>query len=318
MNITAVLERGRATSMRAVGRIAILIPCYNEEITIAKVVADFCAELPEASIYVYDNNSTDRTRALAYGAGAIVQVETMQGKGHVVRRMFADVDADVYVLVDGDNTYDAHAVVEMVALLTEGNLDMVTGTRKSESKEAYRLGHQFGNTVLTGAVRLVFGARVSDMLSGYRVFSRRFVKPFPALATGFETETELTVHALELTMPIGELVTTYRSRPVGSKSKLHTLRDGTRILRTIMGLIKEERPLQLFTGVALLLFMFALALGLPVVSEFLRSGLVPRLPTAVLAASSVLLSFLLFASGLILDSVAHGRKEMKGAYSVDC
>lgn len=311
MIVATSLRSRPVASIDTVGRIAILIPCYNEEVTIAQVVADFYAELPEASIYVYDNNSTDRTRSAALGAGAIVQVETLQGKGHVVRRMFADVEADVYVLVDGDNTYDAGSVREMVRLLAEGNLDMVTGTRKSESAEAYRLGHQLGNIVLTGAVRLVFGARVSDMLSGYRVFSRRFVKSFPALATGFETETEFTVHALELTMPIGELLTAYSSRPAGSQSKLHTLRDGVRILRAIVGLIKEERPLQMFTMMAFLLLVFALGLGFPVVAEFLHSGLVPRLPTAVLAASSVVLSFLLLVSGLILDSVAHGRKEMK-------
>ena len=291
--------------------IAVLIPCYNEGVTIAKVVADFRAALPDADIYVYDNNSTDDTQALAKGAGAIVRRETLQGKGHVVRRMFADVDADIYVLVDGDGTYDAQAAPTMIARLINDHLDMVTGVRKSIAAAAYRRWHQLGNVLLTGTVRAIFGARITDMLSGYRVFSRRFVKSFPALATGFETETEFTVHALQLRMPIDELVTRYGSRPEGSQSKLHTIRDGIRILQTIIGLVKAERPLQFFSVIAGLVLVLSLALGLPVVMEFLRTGLVPRLPTAVLSASLVILSFMFLACGLILDLVAHGHREVK-------
>lgn len=291
--------------------IAVLIPCYNEGVTIAKVVADFRAALPDAAIYVYDNNSTDGTQALAKGAGAIVRRETLQGKGHVVRRMFADVDADIYVLVDGDGTYDAQAAPTMIAMLVNDHLDMITGVRKSIAATAYRRWHQLGNVMLTGTVRVIFGARITDMLSGYRVFSRRFVKSFPALATGFETETEFTVHALQLRMPIDELVTRYGSRPEGSQSKLRTIRDGIRILQTIIGLIKAERPLQFFSVIAGLVLVLSLALGLPVVMEFLKTGLVPRLPTAVLSASLVILSFMFLACGLILDLVAHGHREVK-------
>jgi glycosyltransferase involved in cell wall biosynthesis len=292
-------------------RVAVLIPCYNEQAAIAKVVADFRAALPLARVYVYDNNSTDGTVAAARAAGAVVRSETLQGKGHVVRRMFADIDADAFVLVDGDDTYDAAAAPAMLRLMLDQQLDMVTGTRQTEEAEAYRRGHRLGNAMLTGLVRQIFGNRVSDMLSGYRVFSRRFVKSFPALAAGFETETEFTVHALELNMPIGEVVTAYRGRPAGSASKLRTYADGARILRTIVVLVKEERPLQFFmlTGLALLLAGFAL--GLPVVVEFARTGLVPRLPTAVLATGFVLLSFLSCMCGLVLDTVTRGRRELK-------
>jgi glycosyltransferase involved in cell wall biosynthesis len=241
----------------------------------------------------------------------VVGRETRQGKGHVVRRAFADVEADIYVLVDGDDTYDAASAPAMVALLVEQRLDMVTGTRISDAAGAYRPGHRFGNRVLTGLVRCVFGTGVSDMLSGYRVFSRRFVKSFPALAAGFETETEFTVHALELRLPVGELPTPYRERPQGSASKLHTVRDGIRILRTIVMLVKEERPLAFFCTAAGVLLVAGILLVAPVVAEFFVTGLVPRLPTAVLAMGMVLLSFLSFACGLILDSVSRGRKEMK-------
>ncbi len=298
-------------SVMPLGRIAVLIPCYNEEVAIGHVVADFRAALPQATIHVYDNNSTDDTAASARAAGAIVRRETLQGKGHVVRRMFADVEADVYVLVDGDNTYDASVSPAMVHTLVADQLDMVTGTRVTDIAAAYRPGHRFGNAMLTGIVGWVFGNRITDMLSGYRAFSRRFVKSFPALATGFETETEFTVHALELKMPIGEVKTSYRDRPVGSASKLHTVRDGVRILRTIVILVKEERPLQFFSLTGLVLALLALAIGVPVIVEFLHSGLVPRLPTAVLAASLTLLCFLSIACGLILDSVSRGRKEIK-------
>lgn len=292
-------------------RVAVLIPCYNEEVAIPKVVADFRAALPGATIYVYDNNSKDGTAAAARAAGAVVRTEPLQGKGNVIRRMFADIEADAYVMVDGDDTYDASSAPAMVRLLAENRLDMVNGARVTEIEAAYRRGHRLGNAVLTGIVRLIFGNRVSDMLSGYRVFSRRFVKSFPALAAGFETETEFTVHALELKMPVGEVVTAYKDRPAGSASKLRTYSDGLRILRTIVVLVKEERPLQFFSLCGLLLLLLAFGLAVPVVADYLQTGLVPRLPTAVLATGLVLLSFLSFACGLILDSVMRGRKELK-------
>jgi glycosyltransferase involved in cell wall biosynthesis len=292
-------------------RVAVLVPCYNEAPTIAKVVRDFRLCLPKADIYVYDNGSMDGTAARAHEAGAIVRREVLQGKGHVIRRMFADVEADVYVLVDGDATYDAAAAPEMMRLLVEQGLDMVSGIRVEEDAGAYRPGHRIGNRVLTGMVRKIFGDRVRDVLSGYRLFSRRFVKSFPALATGFETEMEFTVHALELRMPIGEVKTRYGERPSGSASKLRTIRDGLRILRTLLVLVKEERPLQFFSAMSLLLLMAGLALGIPVVFEFLHTGLVPRLPTALLALGFVLLSFLSVLGGLILDSVCLGRRELK-------
>ncbi len=291
--------------------VAVLIPCHNEAAAIAKVVADFHAALPQARIFVYDNNSTDGTQAAARDAGAVVRTEALQGKGHVVRRMFADVEADVFVLVDGDDTYDAAVAPEMLRLMLERQLDMVTAVRASQQEAAFRRGHLLGNAVLTGLVRRIFGNRVSDMLSGYRVFSRRFVKSFPALAVGFETETEFTVHALELKMPIGEVVTAYRGRPPGSTSKLRTYADGVHILRSIVLLVKEERPLQFFALIGALLLLTGFGVGLPVVVEFLRIGLVPRLPTAVLATGFVLMAFLSFVCGLVLDTVTHGRREMR-------
>jgi len=291
--------------------IAVLIPCYNEELAVAEVIAGFRASLPDATMLVYDNNSSDHTRQIAGLAGAVVRNESLQGKGHVVRRMFADVEADIYVLVDGDNTYDPVAAPVMVRQLLENRLDMVTAVRLAAGEDAYRLGHRIGNRVLSFLVCRVFGNRVSDVLSGYRVFSRRFVKSFPALATGFETETEFTIHAIELRMPIGEVVTLYRGRATGSRSKLHTISDGLRILRTIMKLIKQERPLQSFglTGAALL--AVGLALGLPVVLQFLHSGMVPRLPTALLATGLILASSLSCVCGLVLEQVARGRQELK-------
>jgi glycosyltransferase involved in cell wall biosynthesis len=292
-------------------RVAVLIPCYNEEVAIGGVVAAFRAALPDAIVHVYDNNSNDGTAAAARGAGAVVGTERLQGKGHVVRRMFADVEADVYVLVDGDGTYEAAAAPALVARLVEQRLDMVTGLRVHAEQAAYRPGHVFGNHLLTGLVSRLFGAPLGDMLSGYRVFSRRFVKSFPALAAGFETETEFTVHALQLGMPMDEMPTVYRERPVGSESKLRTFRDGARILRLILRLVRDERPLPFFCWAAGGLFLVGLGFGLPVVLEFLRTGLVPRLPTAILAACLVMLSFLSVACGVILDSVARGRREMK-------
>lgn len=292
-------------------RIAVLIPCYNEEVAVPRVVAAFRAALPDARIYCYDNNSRDRTAEVAAAAGAEVRREPQQGKGHVVRRMLADIEADVYVLVDGDDTYEAADAPAMVRLLLEQRLDMVTGVRVTDARAAYRPGHRLGNAVLTGVVRLVFGNGITDMLSGYRVFSRRFAKSFPALATGFETETEFTVHALELHLPVGELRTAYRERPPGSHSKLNTYRDGLRILRTIALLVRREKPLGFFAGGAAALALLAVILAWPVVATWLATGLVPRLPTAVLATGLMLLAFLSLACGLILDTVTRGRMEAK-------
>lgn len=292
-------------------RVAVLIPCRDEAAAIGGVVADFRAALPEAAIHVYDNNSRDGTPAAAAAAGAVVGHETLQGKGHVVRRMFADVEADLYVLVDGDGTYDAAVAPAMIAKLRRERLDMVTGVRVTDEAAAYRSGHRLGNAVLTGMVRRVFGDRVGDVLSGYRVFSRRFVKSFPALAGGFETETEFTVHALELRLPVGELPTPYRARPAGSASKLDTWRDGFRILRTIGGLVRRERPLGFFGAASAALLLTALGLFVPVLAEYLETGLVPRLPTAVLSTGLALLSFLALACGLILETVTHGRREAR-------
>ncbi len=292
-------------------RVAVVIPCYNEAVAIGRVVADFRAALPDARIVVFDNNSRDATATVARAAGAELRSEPRQGKGHVIRRAFADIEADVYVLVDGDDTYDARAAPEMVAMLLEQRLDMVTGVRIGAALAAYRRGHRFGNRALTGAVRAIFGAGVSDMLSGYRAFSRRFVKSFPGTASGFETETEFTVHALQLRLPVGEVAAPYKERPEGSASKLRTYSDGLRIARTIMLLVKEERPLQFFAIAGAVLLLLGLGLGIPVVTEFLRTGHVPRLPTAVAATGLVLLSFLSLSSGLVLDSVARGRREMK-------
>ncbi|MDD5034633.1 MAG: glycosyltransferase family 2 protein [Methylococcaceae bacterium] len=291
--------------------IAVIIPCYNEEVAIPTVVRDFRAALPAARVYVYDNKSTDRTAEVAALAGAIVGFEPFPGKGNVMRRMFSDIDADVYVLVDGDDTYDSSAAPGMVRLLLDGQLDMVNGVRVSTQKEAYRFGHRFGNVMLTRMVATTFGRQFTDMLSGYRVFSRRFVKSFPALAKGFEIETELTVHALELRMKTAELPTPYKERPVGSQSKLNTLRDGIRILRTIGELIKEERPVPFFGVLSLLLAALSLGLAFPVLLEYWHTGLVPRFPTAILSASIMLLAFLSLTCGLILDSVTRSRREIK-------
>ena len=291
--------------------VVVLIPCYNEAVAIGRVVADFRVSLPDARIFVYDNNSSDDTTAVARRAGAVVRAESLQGKGNVVRRMFADIEADIYVLVDGDDTYDAAAAPHMIRLMREQQLDMVSGARIDAVIEAYRPGHRLGNALLTGMVRRLFGKRITDVLSGYRVFSRRFVKSFPALATGFETETEFSVHALELRLPIAELPTQYRGRPPGSTSKLRTYADGWRILRTIVVLVKDERPLQFFSLAGAVMLLSGAGLAVPVLLEFMRTGLVPRLPTAILATALVLLSFQSFACGLILDSVSRGRKEIK-------
>jgi len=291
--------------------IAVILPCYNEEAAIGAVVEGFRRELPQARIYVYDNNSKDKTSQVAAAAGAIVRSETLQGKGNVVRRMFADVDADIYLMCDGDITYDAASAPALIAKLIEDNLDMVVGCRVDSEAAAYRAGHRFGNALFTGFVANLFGNRFTDILSGYRAFSRRYVKSFPALSNGFEIETELTVHALQLRMPIGELNTPYGARLEGSTSKLSTYRDGFRILMMITKLFKNERPLFFFTIIFGLLALLSLGLSFPLLLTYLETGLVPRLPTAVLAASTMLLAFLALTCGLILDTVTHGRRELK-------
>ncbi len=292
-------------------RIAVLVPCYNEEKAIAQVVADFRAALPHAPIYVYDNNSKDGTVEAARAAGAVVRREPHQGKGHVVRRMFTDVEADLYVLVDGDATYDAPSVRAMIARLLDERLDMVVAARVDQDVAAYRRGHRTGNWLLTGFVTLVFGRAFSDMLSGYRVFSRRFVKSFPVLSGGFEIETELTVHALELELPVAEVETPYYARLEGSASKLNTWSDGFRILWTIVRLYRSERPLQFFSAIGIVLALTAVVLAIPLVATYLEQGIVPRLPTAILATGLVLAALLSFVAGLILDTVTRGRRELK-------
>lgn len=292
-------------------RIAVLLPCYNEEAAIAQTVAGFRAALPGAAVYVYDNNSSDRTRDAAAAAGAIVRTERMQGKGHVVRRMFADVDADIYVMADGDATYEAAAAPVMVAQLIEERLDMVAGARRSEIETAYRFGHRFGNWLLTTLLAWTFGRSFSDVLTGYRVFSRRFVKSFPVLSAGFEIETEISVHALELRMPVAEVVTAYVARPEGSVSKLSTYGDGWRILRTIAMLFRFERPLLFFGLLGLFCAAAAIGLAVPIVLTYLDTGLVPRFPTAILATGLMLLAALNGFCGLILDTVVRGRREVR-------
>lgn len=292
-------------------QVAVLVPCLNEEVAIPKVIADFRQHLPDALIFVYDNGSTDRTSEAAQAAGAIVRREPLKGKGNVVRRMFADIEADIYVLVDGDDTYDAASAPALIQRLIEDSLDMVNGAREEKSEAAYRRGHRFGNRMLTGMVAYFFGERMSDMLSGYRIMSRRFVKSFPALSTGFETETELTVHALELRLPIAEVMTPYRERPPASSSKLRTIPDGIRIMRLIIRLIREERPLEFFSGMAGLLALVSIVLAVPVIGDYLRTGMVPRLPTALLSTGLMLVSFLSLACGLILSTVTRGRMEAK-------
>lgn len=291
--------------------IAVLLPCYNEEAAIAATVAGFKAALPGASIYVYDNNSKDRTREIAAEAGAIVRTEKQQGKGHVVRRMFADVDADVYVMADGDLTYDPAAAPAMVDMLIAEQLDMVVGTRRHERKDAYRGGHVLGNKVFTGLLSGLFGRSFSDIFSGYRVFSRRFVKSFPVLSAGFEIETEMSVHALELRMPVGEVETVYAARPEGSQSKLSTYGDGWKILKTIFNLYRVERPVLFYGGIGEILLLVAILLALPLVRTYLQTGLVPRFPTAILVTGMVIVAVLCVFAGLILDTVTRGRREVR-------
>ena len=292
-------------------RVVVLVPCYNEEIAIGKVVADFRAALPTATVYVYDNNSTDRTAEVAAAAGAVVLHEPHQGKGRVVRRMFTDIDADVYVLVDGDHTYDAPSAPAMIARLLHERLDMVVAVRIDREDAAYRPGHRLGNRLLTASVAHIFGDTFTDMLSGYRVFTRRFVKSFPVLSGGFEIETELTIHALELELPVGEVRTPYYPRPEGSASKLSTWSDGFRIVRMILKIYRAERPLPLFTAIGLSLAIVSVGIAIPIFVTYFRDGLVPRLPTAVLSTGLMLLAFLSISSGLVLDTVTRGRRELK-------
>ena len=292
-------------------RIAVLLPCYNEEATIGATVEGFRKALPTASIYVYDNNSRDRTVEIAKAGGAIVRAERQQGKGHVVRRMFADIDADVYIMADGDLTYDPQSAPEMVDLLLADSLDMVVGTRRHEEKDAYRGGHVLGNKLFTGLLSGLFGRSFNDIFSGYRVFSRRFVKSFPVLSSGFEIETEMSVHALELRMPVGEVETRYLARPEGSESKLSTFGDGWRILKTIGTLYRVERPVLFYGSVALALLVAAVILSIPLVVTYLHTHLVPRVPTAILVTGMTIVAVLCFFAGLILDTVTRGRREMR-------
>lgn len=291
--------------------IAVLLPCYNEGLVIGTVIERFRSMLPDADIYVYDNNSSDNSAEIAHGAGAIVRTEKRQGKGFVVRRMFADIDADIYLMCDADETYEAGAAPELIRQLVGDGLDMVVGTRTDVSGTAYRPAHRFGNWMLTSLVRTMFGGGFSDMLSGYRAFSRRFVKSFPPMSQGFEIETELTIHALQLEMPVGERSTRFKDRVEGSESKLQTVSDGFRILWTIAALLKQERPFALFGSISLALCCLSLLFGYPVIIEYMQSGTVPRLPMALLATGTMILSVLSLFSGLILDTVTRGRKEAK-------
>lgn len=292
-------------------RIAVILPCYNEEVAIAQTVAGFRAALPDAVIYVYDNNSRDRTCEVAAAAGAVVRTERQQGKGAVVRRMFADVDADIYIMADGDATYDAAAAPAMVRRLLDEQLDMVAGARASQVDAAYRRGHQFGNAMLTGLLTSLFGRSFSDILTGYRVFSRRFVKSFPVLSAGFEIETEITVHALELAMPTAEVTTAYAARLEGSVSKLSTYADGWRILRTMIALYRAERPIVFFGAIAGIMLAVAVILAIPLVITYAETGLVPRFPTAILVTGLAIVAVLSLFAGLILDTVTRGRRELK-------
>jgi glycosyltransferase involved in cell wall biosynthesis len=292
-------------------RVAVLLPCYNEEAAIAATVRGFRAALPEAAVYVYDNNSSDRTREIAAEAGAVVRSEPQQGKGHVVRRMFADVDADIYLMADGDLTYDPRSAPTMVAMLANEQLDMVVGTRKHEAKDAYRGGHVLGNKLFTGLLAGLFGRSFTDIFSGYRVFSRRFVKSFPVLSSGFEIETEISVHALELRMPVGEVETVYGARPEGSESKLSTFRDGWRILKTIVTLYRIERPVLFYGSIGAFLLALALVLSIPLIVTYYHTGLVPRVPTAILVTGMTIIAVLCFFAGLTLDTVTRGRREIR-------
>ena len=288
-----------------------LVPCLNEEAAIGKVVTDFRAALPGCTVYVYDNNSTDNTAGVATQAGAIVRRERRPGKGNVVRRMFQDIEADIYVMVDGDDTYHAPSAQKLVDALLKDNLDMVVGKREETHQDSYRPGHRLGNRVLTGLVRKLFGSQIDDMLSGYRVFSRRFAKSFPSSSREFEIETELTVHAMQMRMAIAEISTPYKERPPGSFSKLRTFRDGWRILVTIMNLMRNERPLLFFSLLGFALMLGAIGISIPIFLEYFETGQVPRFPTAVLSTGIAIVSIICFATGLMLDLVSHVRREVK-------
>ena len=292
-------------------RIALLVPCHNEAATVAAVVEAFARSLPSARCHVFDNRSVDATAEIARASGAQVHPVALRGKGNVIRRAFADIEADVYVMADGDATYDAAAAPEMVRRLVEDGLDMVVGARVDQDPAAYRAGHRFGNRLLTRCVAMLFGDSFDDMLSGYRVFSRRYVKSFPAHAAGFEIETELAVHALQLRMPVAEVPTAYGARPQGSTSKLNTWRDGARILGTIGRLVMAERPLLFFSACAAATLLLSLLLAAPLLATYLETGLVPRFPTAILCAALVQLAAMLFGCGLVLDTVTRGRIEAK-------
>jgi glycosyltransferase involved in cell wall biosynthesis len=295
----------------ATTKVAVLIPCYNEEVAISHVISAFRKALPQAAIHVFDNNSHDRTMAVASEAGVDVRRVSAQGKGNVVRRMFADIEADIYLLVDGDDTYDASSAPAMVDALIRDRLDMVVGCRVADARAAYRPGHRFGNSLLTTMVAMIFGRAFTDILSGYRVFSRRFVKSFPAISGGFEIETELTVHALQLVMPCGEIATPYGSRRQGSNSKLNTYRDGGRIILTILQLLRLEMPLRFFSVLAGLLALISIGISIPIIVTYLETGLVPRVPTAILSTGVMILAALSLTSGFILDNVTRGRREMR-------
>ena len=296
---------------KSLPRVAVLLPCLNEEAAIAAVVEEVRATLPQATIYVYDNNSTDRTAEIARSVGAIVRREAQPGKGHVLRRMFAEIEADIYVLLDGDGTYAIECAPALINMLVGEGLDMVSGARRPVANDAFRRGHKFGNRFLSWIVGLIFGQPICDMLTGYRVLSRRFVKSFPSLSEGFEIETEMTVHALELRMPVAEVWTPYRERAGGTASKLHTVRDGFKILLTLLRLVKHERPLSFFAIIGAALALLSIGLAVPLFETYIETGLVPRFPTAILSAAIMILAFLSIAAGLILDSVTYGRREMK-------
>ncbi len=292
-------------------QIAVLLPCYNEEAAIARTVAGFRAALPDALIYVYDNNSTDQTREVAAAAGAIVRSEKMQGKGHVVRRMFADIEADIYLMVDGDGTYAPEDAPQLINTLLTEHSDMAVGTRRGVTDDAGRAGHAFGNRIFNSLYKRLFGRDFTDIFSGYRAFTRRFVKSFPAVSGGFEIETEMSVHASQLKLPVSEIALDYGRRPEGSASKLSTFGDGAKILWMFAMLMKETQPMRFFGTFAAAFAAVSLVLMTPVLSEYFETGLVPRMPTWVLSLGLLLLSVLMVVTGLVLDSVSRGRAEQK-------
>lgn len=300
-----------STVLSPAPRIAVLLPCYNEEVAIGQLVATLKNALPRVPIYVYDNNSTDRTSEIAKAAGAIVKFEPQKGKGNVVRRMFADIDADIYLMMDGDMTYDVSRANELIAKLQEETLDMVVGRRITDDPNAYRAGHRWGNNALTGTLKFIFGQKFEDILSGYRVFSRRFVKSFPTLSKGFEIETEMSIHALELGLPVSEVDTDYFARPEGSFSKLNTYRDGVRILWTIMNLFRTEKPLIFFSIVSFVLAILSLIIFYPIWQDFETTGLVERIPSTILCVGLMISAVFSLFTGFILDSTSRLIKETR-------